>query len=188
MTASSRPCRQARPATAQRRSRSRRQKADERLTDCRSRRPHQSDQGRQHRPIPAVVALCQRRRGARLRERAIREEHERASARSAPRSSRSCDGSNTASLPARAVENSSDSATDTLRKSAGICRDYTHVVIALARALGTPARYVDVFTPGLKVSQDLPTLRRGVRRRCLVGHRLDEACAEEADGAHRDGL
>ncbi|MGO1393708.1 transglutaminase-like domain-containing protein [Agrococcus casei] len=46
-----------------------------------------------------------------------------------------------------------DSATDTLRKSGGMCRDYTHVVIALARALGIPARYVSVFAPGL-VPQD----------------------------------
>lgn len=42
-----------------------------------------------------------------------------------------------------------DSATDTLRKSGGMCRDYAHVTIALARALGIPARYVSVFAPGL---------------------------------------
>lgn len=46
-----------------------------------------------------------------------------------------------------------DSATDTLRKSGGMCRDYAHVTIALARALGIPARYVSVFAPGL-VPQD----------------------------------
>ena len=42
-----------------------------------------------------------------------------------------------------------DSATDTLHKSGGMCRDYAHVTIALCRALGIPARYVSVYAPHL---------------------------------------
>lgn len=42
-----------------------------------------------------------------------------------------------------------DSAVTTLQKSGGMCRDYTHVMIALARAAGIPARYVGVYAPGL---------------------------------------
>lgn len=43
-----------------------------------------------------------------------------------------------------------DSAVTTLQKSGGMCRDYTHVMIALARAAGIPARYVGVYSPGLQ--------------------------------------
>lgn len=43
-----------------------------------------------------------------------------------------------------------DTATDTLRKSGGMCRDYAHVTIALCRALGIPARYVSVYAPRLE--------------------------------------
>jgi transglutaminase-like putative cysteine protease len=42
-----------------------------------------------------------------------------------------------------------DSAVTTLRKRGGMCRDYAHVMIALARAAGIPARYVGVYAPGL---------------------------------------
>lgn len=42
-----------------------------------------------------------------------------------------------------------DSAVTTLGKRGGMCRDYAHVMIALARAAGIPARYVGVFAPGL---------------------------------------
>lgn len=31
----------------------------------------------------------------------------------------------------------------------GVCRDYAHLVVALARAVGMPARYVSVYAPGL---------------------------------------
>lgn len=43
-----------------------------------------------------------------------------------------------------------DSATDSLKKSGGMCRDYAHVTIALCRALGIPARYVSVYAPQLQ--------------------------------------
>ncbi|WP_092915041.1 transglutaminase-like domain-containing protein [Agrococcus baldri] len=42
-----------------------------------------------------------------------------------------------------------DSAVTTLQKRGGMCRDYAHVMIALARAAGMPARYVGVYAPGL---------------------------------------
>lgn len=42
-----------------------------------------------------------------------------------------------------------DGAVDTLLAGQGVCRDYAHVVIALLRALGTPARLVSVYAPGL---------------------------------------
>jgi transglutaminase-like putative cysteine protease len=40
------------------------------------------------------------------------------------------------------VSNGSTSAVDTLRDKAGVCRDFSHVGIALCRALGIPARMV----------------------------------------------
>jgi transglutaminase-like putative cysteine protease len=43
-----------------------------------------------------------------------------------------------------------DSAVSTLEKRGGMCRDYTHVMIAMARAAGIPARYVGVYAPGLQ--------------------------------------
>lgn len=42
-----------------------------------------------------------------------------------------------------------DSAVTTLEKQGGMCRDYAHVMIGLARAAGIPARYVGVYAPGL---------------------------------------
>ncbi len=42
-----------------------------------------------------------------------------------------------------------DGAVDTLLAGQGVCRDYAHVVVALLRALGTPARLVSVYAPGL---------------------------------------
>jgi transglutaminase-like putative cysteine protease len=43
-----------------------------------------------------------------------------------------------------------DSATDTLLKRRGVCRDFAHLVVALLRAKDVPARYVSVYAPGLK--------------------------------------
>lgn len=43
-----------------------------------------------------------------------------------------------------------DGAVATLRKAGGMCRDYAHVVIALCRALGVPARYASVYSPALQ--------------------------------------
>jgi transglutaminase-like putative cysteine protease len=41
-----------------------------------------------------------------------------------------------------------DGATQTLLGGAGVCRDYAHLVIALLRALGVPARLAAVYAPG----------------------------------------
>ncbi len=41
-----------------------------------------------------------------------------------------------------------DGAIETLLAGAGVCRDYTHLAIALLRALGVPARMVAVYAPG----------------------------------------
>jgi len=41
-----------------------------------------------------------------------------------------------------------DGAGDTLMAGAGVCRDYAHLVLALLRALATPARLVAVYAPG----------------------------------------
>ncbi len=42
----------------------------------------------------------------------------------------------------------SDGASETLLSGAGVCRDYAHLVIALLRALGVPARLTAVYAPG----------------------------------------
>ncbi|GAA1481122.1 transglutaminase family protein [Gordonia sinesedis] len=41
-----------------------------------------------------------------------------------------------------------DGAADTLLAGAGVCRDYTHLTVALLRALNIPARLVGVYAPG----------------------------------------
>ena len=41
-----------------------------------------------------------------------------------------------------------DGATDTLLAGAGVCRDYSHLTVALLRALDVPARLVAVYAPG----------------------------------------
>lgn len=41
-------------------------------------------------------------------------------------------------------------ALDTLHAGAGVCRDFVHLMVALCRALGIPARYVSVYAVGLK--------------------------------------
>jgi transglutaminase-like putative cysteine protease len=42
-----------------------------------------------------------------------------------------------------------DSALDVLLTGTGVCRDYGHLVVALCRALGVPARFAGVYAPGL---------------------------------------
>ncbi|HUN35438.1 MAG TPA: transglutaminase-like domain-containing protein [Trebonia sp.] len=42
-----------------------------------------------------------------------------------------------------------DGAVDTLLAGRGVCRDHAHLVIALLRALGVPARMVAAYAPGL---------------------------------------
>lgn len=51
------------------------------------------------------------------------------------------------------VPGSSDAHTtaiDTFVERRGVCRDYAHVMVSLARASGIPARYVSVYAPGVK--------------------------------------
>lgn len=43
-----------------------------------------------------------------------------------------------------------DGAVDSILQAQGVCRDFAHVVVALLRALGTPARLVSVYAPGLQ--------------------------------------
>lgn len=43
----------------------------------------------------------------------------------------------------------STTATDSFLRRQGVCRDYSHVLITLARAMGVPARMVSVYAPGL---------------------------------------
>jgi len=42
-----------------------------------------------------------------------------------------------------------DDAVDVLLSGRGVCRDYAHVVVTLARAQGMAARFVSVYAPGL---------------------------------------
>lgn len=41
-------------------------------------------------------------------------------------------------------------ALDTFIERRGVCRDYTHVMVTLARAAGIPARYCSVYAPGVE--------------------------------------
>ncbi|MFE3190777.1 transglutaminase family protein [Nocardia sp. NPDC059240] len=41
-----------------------------------------------------------------------------------------------------------DGAVETMLSGAGVCRDYTHLVVALLRAVGIPARVAAVYAPG----------------------------------------
>jgi transglutaminase-like putative cysteine protease len=50
------------------------------------------------------------------------------------------------------VSETSDSTTDavdTLLAAQGVCRDFAHLVAALCRAVGVPARIASVYAPGL---------------------------------------
>lgn len=42
----------------------------------------------------------------------------------------------------------SDGAVETLLTSTGVCRDFTHLMVALLRAVGVPARVASVYPPG----------------------------------------
>jgi transglutaminase-like putative cysteine protease len=42
-----------------------------------------------------------------------------------------------------------DGAVETMLSGAGVCRDFTHLLVALLRALKVPARLVSVYAPGL---------------------------------------
>ncbi len=45
------------------------------------------------------------------------------------------------------VSSSDTTATDTFSNGQGVCRDFAHVLIAMARARGIPARFVSCYTP-----------------------------------------
>ena len=47
------------------------------------------------------------------------------------------------------ASNSNTSAADTFMSRRGVCRDYAHLFISFARALGVPARMVSVYAPGI---------------------------------------
>lgn len=49
--------------------------------------------------------------------------------------------------------NAQTTANDTIEKRQGVCRDFAHVLIALARAAGIPARFVSVYAPSV-IPQD----------------------------------
>lgn len=48
------------------------------------------------------------------------------------------------------VSDSGTDATDTFVRRQGICRDYAHLMVTLARAAGLPARFVSVYAAGVK--------------------------------------
>ncbi len=56
-------------------------------------------------------------------------------------------------LYAPGCSNSQTTAKDTFVQRQGICRDFAHVLITLARASGIPARFASVYAPGV-VPQD----------------------------------
>ena len=47
------------------------------------------------------------------------------------------------------ASHSGTTATDSFFSLAGVCRDYAHMMIALARAGGVPARFVSAYAPGV---------------------------------------
>lgn len=47
------------------------------------------------------------------------------------------------------VSTTSTTALDSFVERRGVCRDYSHVLITLARAAGIPARYVSAYAPGV---------------------------------------
>ncbi|WP_225206908.1 transglutaminase-like domain-containing protein [Novosphingobium huizhouense] len=48
------------------------------------------------------------------------------------------------------VSNSGTCATDTFVTRQGVCRDYAHLMVTLARAAGLPARFASVYAAGVK--------------------------------------
>lgn len=50
----------------------------------------------------------------------------------------------------RGSSTSRTTALDSFVERRGVCRDYTHLMITLARASAIPARYVSVYAPGVK--------------------------------------
>ena len=48
-----------------------------------------------------------------------------------------------------AASTGATTATDSFHAMAGVCRDYAHVLIAMARSVGIPARMASVYAPGV---------------------------------------
>ena len=48
------------------------------------------------------------------------------------------------------TSNPGTTATDSFSSLRGVCRDYAHVLIALVRAMGIPARFVSAYAPGVR--------------------------------------
>lgn len=48
------------------------------------------------------------------------------------------------------ASHSGTTATDSFASLRGVCRDYAHVLIALVRAVGIPARFVSAYAPGVQ--------------------------------------
>ncbi|MFU7528778.1 transglutaminase-like domain-containing protein [Qipengyuania sp. ASV99] len=70
------------------------------------------------------------------------------------------------------ASNVSTTATDTFHAHEGICRDFTHLFVTLARAAAIPARYVACYAPGV-TPQDF--------------HALAAVYLAHADGADEEG-
>lgn len=62
-----------------------------------------------------------------------------------------------------------DGASDTFLQGSGVCRDFAHLVIAMLRARGVPARLVSVYAPGLSPMDFHAVVEAWVEGRwCLV--------------------
>ncbi len=53
----------------------------------------------------------------------------------------------------------STTATDSFGARAGVCRDYAHVLISMARAVGIPARFVSAYAPDVTPQDFMPWQR-----------------------------
>ena len=110
---------------------------------------------------------CCRRASVRRTSSAPSSRTSSAAPRAAPGSRRCATGSNRTS---QYVPGSSDAETtvvDTFIKRQGICRDYAHLLVTLARASNIPARAVCVYAPDVDAAR-LSRRRRGLARRRLV--------------------
>ena len=60
----------------------------------------------------------------------------------------------------------STTALDSFVERRGVCRDYAHVMVTLARASAIPARYVSCYAPGVDppAPNELMPARRGPSR------------------------
>ncbi len=77
-----------------------------------------------------------------------------------------------------------DGAADTLLASAGVCRDYAHLVIAMLRALKLPARLAAVYAPGCD-PMDFHAVAEAYRGWGVARRRRDLSGSAAVDGADR---